>query len=102
MHSYWISNCSGLVTLDGLSSTLTLVTLMADMVGCCGPQQMGGGWCGRTRGLGRSPPGSRFASDDEGERSRAGGQQAAQNFKYWSGGAPPRACANAQRVAATV
>ena len=32
MHSYWISNCSGLVTLEGLSSTLTLVTLIAVMV----------------------------------------------------------------------
>lgn len=31
-HSYWISNCSGLVNGAGLSSTLTEVTLMADMV----------------------------------------------------------------------
>lgn len=31
-HSYWISNCSGLVNGAGLSSTLTDVTLMADMV----------------------------------------------------------------------
>lgn len=31
MHSYWISNCSGLVTLLGLSSTFTLVTEMAVM-----------------------------------------------------------------------
>lgn len=29
MHSYCISNCSGLVTLEGLSSTLTLVTEIA-------------------------------------------------------------------------
>lgn len=32
MHSYWISNCRGLVALEGLSSTLTLVTEMAVML----------------------------------------------------------------------
>lgn len=35
MHSYWISNCSGLVTLEGLSSTLTLVTEIAVISAAC-------------------------------------------------------------------
>lgn len=44
MHSYCISNCSGLVTLEGLSSTFTLVTEIAVIAStglrrlalCCG------------------------------------------------------------------
>lgn len=49
MHSYWISNCSGLVTLDGLSSTFTLVTLIAVMAPPLPPLLLPGacgGWAG--------------------------------------------------------